>query len=797
MNINKEMNNSCIVVGIDLGTTNSCCAIWKNKKIEIIPDKDKKLIPSLVYLDKDKTYVGYDALKNCIKPAYLHNNVKRLIGRKMNDPYVNKFKNYLQYKLKNDSKNNILIKTYNKYRSPEEISSIILSKIKILTNIYLKSNNNKINAVVTIPAYFNDSQRQATKDACEIAGINCIRMINEPTAAALSYGILGKKSDNEKNIIVYDLGGGTLDVSLLNIDEGIFEVLATTGDSYLGGEDFTKEIYNFVVQEFKKENEISNSDKISIHQLKLKELKDECELAKIRLSSIDETLISVERFWGTINLNFNLTRNKFQEISKKLLDRIMEPVINIMKINTHDIKIKDITDVLLVGGATQMPIIQFMLHNYFGIKPSTSNNPDYIVASGAAIQGYLLTNNDNPFSNEIVLVDIIPLSLGIELSNGIFSPIIERNSTIPIKKTKKYTTDTDNETSIEIKIYEGERDLVKDNHKIGNLFLKNIEQGLKGVPIIEVTFTVDVNGIINISAKDIRTKSTKDLTILNDKERLSKKEIDLLIKEAEYFQKTDYERRVNIEKKNELKEICKTIINNLNNDDIKIPNNDKKIIYDEIKNILNNMNSLNNQVLLKKINFIKKKYISLILDYSKTNDLESYDATNITYSDLNNDKISNVNVSIIDDEINDIEILRNEFIDYINSISDELSYIKNHKFKHYIENLILWINTDNKIELKSLKKKYKELKEEYTEFKQTNYKHDYKNELIILCNVLLDEINTNNIALSKDYSLILSNFLKENLNWIKLYEGNNDDHNYRNKIDEINLKCQDFYNKCN
>lgn len=546
----KDMND--IVIGIDLGTTNSCCSIWRNKKLEIICDSNKnKIIPSVVYLDQEKTLVGNEINSELdLNPVYIYSDVKRLIGRKFSDEYIQKFKNFLAYPITSDNDDNILIPTYNRFRSPEELSSLVLSKIKTITNIYLENKNTDIKAVITIPAYFNDAQRNATQNAARIAGIECIRMINEPTAAALAYGILGKKCDEERNIIVYDLGGGTLDVSLLNIDEGVFEVQATTGDSYLGGEDFTQEIYKYCVDEFKLRNKIDNSQKIKIHQKKLKDLKILCERAKIQLSSLEVTTIKLVRFWGTVDLDITISRAKFQEICQNLLIRALEPVKEIMELSDNDIKNEDITDILLVGGSTQIPVIQFMLHNFFNIKPSFSANPDYIVASGAAIQGYLLTHNENPFTDEIVLVDVIPLSLGIGTSNGVFSPIIDRNSTIPIKKTQKFTTDTDNESEIEIKIYEGERKLVKDNTLIGKFLLKNIEKANKGVPVIEITFNVDVNGIINVTAKDIRSNSENKLTIVNDLNRLSKEEIDKLVMEAEKLQKEDYEKQVNIEKKN-------------------------------------------------------------------------------------------------------------------------------------------------------------------------------------------------------------------------------------------------------
>jgi heat shock 70kDa protein 1/2/6/8 len=791
-----------IVVGIDLGTTNSCCALWKNKRIEIITDHgNNKLIPSIVYLNKNELLVGNEVIDT--KPLFTHNNIKRLIGRKITDKRVQEFKKFLSYPISSDDNNNIIVQTYNGYKTPEEISSIILSKLRTFTNIYLKQNNNKIKAVITIPAYFNDAQRQATNDAAKIAGIDCIRMINEPTAAALSYGILGEKSDDERNIIVYDFGGGTLDVSLLNIDDGIFEVLATTGDSYLGGEDFTQAIYKYVISEFKKNNNINDDEKIKIHHNKLKMLKDSCEDAKIKLSSIEHTNIEVKRFWGIIDLKYKIDKNKFQEICKTLLTRALDPVQEIMDIESHGLSKDDITDVLLVGGSTQIPVIQFMLHNYFNIKPVVSNNPDYVVASGAAIQGYLLTHDENPFSNEIVLVDVIPLSLGIETKNGIFAPIIERNSTIPIKKTQKFTTYTDYETEIEIKIYEGERQLVNDNHKIGILKLKGIEKAAKGVPVIEITFSVDVNGIINVYAKDIRSNTINEITIVNDKERLSKKEIDKLVKEAEEMQKNDYENKVNIEKKNELEQICQVITENLDNSDIKLPDHEKEIIFSEIIEIMNNISNLNNQHLLKKIALLKKKYSTLIINlYNKLNDIDSYESTTISYSNLNEDDSEMSSISsakIIDDgnDSGDCKKLKEKLLSICNKIWNKLDKNNDVDFINFLQNVIIWVNTTPKLKNHDIQAKIKEIELNYEKYNCNE--NNYKEELNQLCLLLLHEINEETLPITTDFSNKLKLYIENDImNWFNKNSNLDQDNvEYTKKIDEINIQCQKYYDLSN
>ncbi len=800
----KDMNE--IVIGIDLGTTNSCCSIWRNKKLEIICDSENnKVIPSKIYLDSDKSLVGNEITSiEDLNPIYLYNDVKRLIGRKYTDPYVQDFKSFLSYQIINDEDDNILIPTFNRFRSPEELSSYILSKIKTITNVYLERENSNINAVITIPAYFNDAQRNATNNAAKIAGINCIRMINEPTAAALAYGILGNKNDEERNIIVYDLGGGTLDVSLLNIDEGVFEVQATTGDSYLGGEDFTQAIYKYCIQEFKKKNNIEDQQKIKIHQQKLKKLKILCEEAKIALSSIDSTKIHIERFWGMVDLEFVITQNKFQEICQPLLVRALEPVQQIMEISEHGLSKEDITDVLLVGGSTRIPVIQFMLHNFFNIKPTFSNNPDYIVASGAAIQGYLLSHNDNPFNNDIVLVDVIPLSLGIATSNGVYTPVIERNSTIPIKKTQKFTTDTDNETEIEIKVYEGERKLVKDNNLLAKFLLKDIEKAKKGIPVIEITFTVDVNGIINVTAKDVRSNSKKEITIINDKNKLTKNQIKQLVEEAEKLQKEDYEKKVNIEKKNELKEICLIITQNLDRDEIKIPNKEKEIIFQEIEGIIKNISELNNQHLLKKISILKKKYATLILDTNnEINNLESYQETNISFSNLNEDNDSSFypEAKILNNDNDSVEL--NEEMDrlmaYINKLWKGMNQDKDKEFVDYLQKVIMWVNMTTDLTKLDIESKFKEVEINYQKYKtSSNFNNNYKIELEQLCSLLLNEISTKQLPLTNHFSDLLKNIIKQDiLPWLTKTNLSDDDKQILQKIEFLNLKCQEFYDLSN
>ena len=791
MNISKM--NSNIIFGIDLGTTNSCCSVWINKTLHVIKEKinnkDYSLIPSVAYIDDDQIIVGNNAQNR--NPLLTLNNSKRLIGRNYDDNYVNTFKKFLSYQITPNMNGNILINTKRGLKKPEEISAMILSKIKMLAMEFAGIKSGKIDAIITIPAYFNEAQRRATQDAAKIAGINCIRMLNEPTAAALSYGILGKKSDSEKNVIVYDFGGGTLDVSLLNIDEGIFEVLATTGDSYLGGEDFTQALFDYVVSYFKAKCNLDDNDKLKIHNQKLKQLKNLCELSKIKLSKVEETNIFIENFWGTNNLKIRITRHKFQEICKDLLDRSIQPVIDIME--SGAIEKDDITDVLLVGGTTQIPVIQFMLHNYFNIKPTVSSNPDYIVSAGASIQGYMLNNQDDPFCQDIVLVDVIPLSLGVETLNGVFSPIIERNSSIPVKITKKYTTDSDDETEINVKIYEGERKLVKDNFLIGNFKLKGIEKAKKGVPVIEITFSVDVNGIINVSAKDVRSESESMITIDNSSDKLSKDQIDKLILEAEKYQKEDFMKQTRIERLNELSEIKDLVLYNLNLEETKLSHEDKNLIFNDLRDIYSTIDQVDNQELLKIINKLKRKYGSLILKLDNDNqgDIKSIDKTEMLFSDLDFDNSpSTVPCSSYQGEDDNN---KDELISLCNKILKVMNKDIDTEFINYLHNIIVWVNVTPNLKHTDLNVKMEEININYERYKSIEKIIDFKDELINLCNTLLLDIKEESLPMGQQYCLALKNYIDKVLHWANNCGYSNNDENYKIQIDKLNIKCEELF----
>lgn len=584
----KEDTSKEIIVGIDLGTTNSCVSIWRNNNLEIIPDEfGNSTIPSYVAFSKSTRYVGLEAKKQKdINPKNVFYEVKRLIGRKFSEDSVEKDKEFFNYDLITDSSDNILLQIEYGLYSPEEISSMLLNKMKQMASDYLKQEITK--AVITVPAYFNDAQRQATKDAAEIAGLNCVRIINEPTAAALAYGLLRKSEkkddDAELNIIVYDLGGGTLDCSLMTITNGLFEVRASVGNTHLGGSDFDKKIISYCVSYFKKKNKIEKLGEIST--LSFQRLRTACENAKKIVSVSMKTTIAVRDFYEGIDLLVPFTREKFEQICKDLFILCLKPLEDIME--SCDIEKRDIDEIILVGGMTRVPLIRDNIRKYFnGKEPNCSMNPDDVVSAGAAVQGYILSSKGehDPFSENVTLLDIIPLSLGVETMGGIMTPLIKRNTVIPVSRKKKFSTDTDDCESVTIRVFEGERKMTKHNFLVGEFELGDIEPAPRGKPQIEVKFNVDVNGIITVTAEDLEKSNKKSITITGNKGRLTNEQIKKLVEESK-----EHELRDKLEKQKkrmfyEIDDMCSNIKMNLKNDEFKLQEKDKAKIKEEIEKI--------------------------------------------------------------------------------------------------------------------------------------------------------------------------------------------------------------------
>jgi chaperone protein DnaK len=522
------------VIGIDLGTTYSCVGIMKDGRVEIIPnDQGNRITPSYVAFTEDGERLIGDSAKNQLtsNPKNTIFDAKRLIGREWNEPSVQSDRKFFPFEILNKkSKPMIKVETSSgaKELSAEEVSAMVLSKMKAIAEDYL--GHNVTRAVVTVPAYFNDAQRAATKDAGTIAGLEVIRIINEPTAAAIAYGM--DKKEGEKNVLVFDLGGGTFDVSLLTIDNGVFEVVATNGDTHLGGEDFDMRVMEYFIKVFKKKSghDIRKDDRA------IQKLRREVEKAKRALSSSHQTKLEIESLYDGQDFSETLTRAKFEELNMDLFRSTLKPVKKVLE--DADMSKKDIDEIVLVGGSTRIPKVSQLVKEFFnGKEPSRGVNPDEAVAYGAAVQACILSGADCGL--KVVLLDVNPLSFGIETVGGVMSKIIERNTVIPTKKTQIFSTAADNQETVTIKVFEGERPMTKDNHLLGSFDLTGIPPAARGVPQIEVSFQVDANGILQVSAKDKGTAKENSITITNNDNRLTPEEIDAMLKEAEKFAEED------------------------------------------------------------------------------------------------------------------------------------------------------------------------------------------------------------------------------------------------------------------
>jgi len=804
--------NENLIIGIDLGTTNSCAAIWRNNNLEIIPDEyGNRTVPSYVAYTNITRYIGHDAKnQKDINTENVFYEVKRLIGRKYDDEHVQDLLELLSYQVHKTETNDIAFISHDKIITPEEISAAVLSRLKNNAKRYL--NQDVTDVVITIPAHFTDSQRQATRDAATIAGLNCIRIINEPIAASLAYGLITRSQthkNKEMKVLVYDFGGGTLDVSILEIDNGTFSVLSSAGISYFGGTDFDNRIMQFCLSVFKKKHNIKS---LSISSVNLQKLRIQCENTKKILSTNIKTTIGIKDFYDNKDLLIPITRNDFEKICSDLFIRSIAPIEDAL--HSAELTIDDIDEVLLVGGMTRIPHIRSIISHKFNKEPNCTINPDEAIAAGAAIQGYILTNKDDPFSESITMLDITSLSLGVELHGGIMGFIVPKHTHIPHSVTKKYTTDTDDSESVIIKIYEGERILCKDNMFLGEFEISGIEPKKRGIPEINVTISIDANGITSVSAIEIDSQNQGSIIVTSNKSRLSQDDINRIIRESKEREAIDELEKNKKMSLYQIKDICEIIIYNLDHENTKLKQDDINIIRNEIKDIeiwLDEKKDRSIEEYTEILNKIRKRYGMLILKQTESSDIKCMGnktlGTRIHGDDPDDividenivddiDKLTNGFSGLSDPEINEIKEMKNNIHNLCYNIfeildSNKLKLSSDHidQLKYYIDNVLLWLHIngiDGKpVTINDYKMRIDEINETCDKILSLYDNNvfivtDIKKELEKMCYAILIMISDKLILSNLEYIKNLINKILKNINEYSEQECND-------YIDELNI----------
>lgn len=807
------------IIGIDLGTCNSCVGVWRNNTFEVIPDEfGNRTIPSIVAFTNKDVYVGFEAKNQLLlNPKNTIYEVKRLMGHKMSDNTVINEQQFLVYDLCADENDNVnIICTRSSKQvilTPEVVTSYILMKLKNMASEYLKTDAKR--AVITVPAYFNDAQRQATKDAATIAGLKCLRILNEPSASAIAYGLMKVSRNTNTNVVVYDLGGGTLDISLLRVSDGIFEVVQSAGNTHLGGVDFDNRLVNYCLNVFKQNHHDFDESKLALDNRQ--RLHKACENAKKVLSVSLRTTIGVVGFYNNIDLLVTLTRDKFNDICNDLLVFCLKPLDDILK--SEGIGRDEINEVILVGGMTRVVAIRENIQLYFNKAPNSTINPDEIVANGAAIQGYMLmTKTADPFLDSVTLLDTIPLSLGVETNGGIMSIMIQRNTPIPTSVKRVYSNDTPGETSVIIRVFEGERKMTKDNFFVGEFELSGLKPAAVGFHKIEVKFDVDLNGMITVSAFDIRYDNRKSICVTGHCGRLSDETIQTMLKEAQDFEQYDKVRKRKQKLHFELTTLCDNVIKNLEFRQNDMPKEERDKILDSIENVRKTILKKDDEnddtkIYETEIERIKKDYN--ILTFSINN--EQYNVSGIMESNggtsvyQNEDADETMRMNLIASElgcreedstyINELKQLRdalvtscNEVLDILNSPYSLLKPDDSTFLREYISDLLIWIHVQQKLTIDECNEKLNELtklcNERVSTISVQTDNIDGKSELQLLCVTIQNSITSDSLGLNEDIVNIISKQVEQTLEWL------NEPHTteeYGQHIIELNNVCNDLY----